>query len=187
HKGNYTIVFLVSDHKRAEKLHKTLTDYEIEAVILEENNKILQKKTQILIGELHTGFEFPTFQLTVITEEELFNKQPRKTRRRQKLSNAERIKSYSELKVGDYVVHVNHGIGKYLGIETLEINGLHKDYLHLKYRGNDKLYVPVEQIDLVQKYVGSEAKEPKIYKLGGSEWKRVKKKVQKSVQDIADD
>src|SRR5699024_6108021 len=98
-----------------------------------------------------------------------------------------RIKSYSELKVGDYVVHVNHGIGKYLGIETLEINGLHKDYLHLKYRGNDKLYVPVEQIDLVQKYVGSEAKEPKIYKLGGSEWKRVKKKVQKSVQDIADD
>jgi transcription-repair coupling factor (superfamily II helicase) len=85
------------------------------------------------------------------------------------------------------VVHVNHGIGKYLGIVTLEINGVHKDYLHIKYQGSDKLYVPVDQIDLVQKYVGSEGKEPKLYKLGGSEWKRVKRKVQSSIQDIADD
>ena len=72
-----------------------------------------------------------------------------------------RIKSYSELKVGDHVVHVNHGIGKFLGIETLEINGVHKDYLNIKYQGNDKLYVPIEQIDQVQKYVGSEGKESK--------------------------
>ena len=111
----------------------------------------------------------------------------KRSTRRQKLSNAERIKSYSELKVGDHVVHVNHGIGKYLGIETLVINGVHKDYLHIRYQGSDKLYVPVEQIDLVQKYVGSEGKEPKIYKLGGNDWKKVKKKVQSSVQDIADD
>ncbi|MEH7080868.1 CarD family transcriptional regulator, partial [Bacillus velezensis] len=104
-----------------------------------------------------------------------------------KLSNAERIKNYSELKVGDYVVHVNHGIGKFLGIETLEINGIHKDYLHVRYHGEDKLFVPIEQIDQVQKYVGSEGKEPKIYKLGGSDWKKVKKKVEGSVQDIADD
>ena len=87
-------------------------------------------------------------KLAVITEEELFNKSTKKTARRQKLSNAEKIKSYSELKVGDYVVHVNHGIGKYLGIETLIINGVHKDYLHLRYQGSDKLYVPVEQIEL---------------------------------------
>jgi transcription-repair coupling factor (superfamily II helicase) len=123
----------------------------------------------------------------VITEQELFNKKTKKSVRRQKLSNAERIKSYSELKIGDYVVHVNHGIGKYLGIETLSINGVHKDYLHIRYQGDDKLYVPVDQIDLVQKYVGSEGKEPKLYKMGGSEWKRVKSKVQSSVQDIADD
>ncbi|GAA3317961.1 hypothetical protein GCM10020331_018810 [Ectobacillus funiculus] len=91
------------------------------------------------------------------------------------------------MKVGDHVVHVNHGIGKFFGIETLEINGVHKDYLHIKYQGNDKLYVPVEQIDQVQKYIGSEGKEPKIYKLGGTDWKRVKAKVEKSVQNIADD
>ncbi|MFP3361523.1 CarD family transcriptional regulator, partial [Planococcus sp. SIMBA_143] len=79
----------------------------------------------------------------------------------QKMSNAERIKSYSELKVGDYIVHVNHGIGKYLGIRTLEVSGIHKDYLYVSYAGNDNLYVPVEQIDQVMKYVGSEGKEPK--------------------------
>ncbi len=82
----------------------------------------------------------------------------KKKPRKQKLTNAERIKSYSELQIGDYVVHINHGIGKYLGIETLEINGIHKDYLNIHYQGSDKLYVPVEQIDQVQKYVGSEGK-----------------------------
>ncbi|MCI3987236.1 hypothetical protein MMJ63_21005, partial [Bacillus vallismortis] len=92
---------------------------------------------------------------------------------------------YSELQICDYVVHINHGIGKYFGIETLEINGIHKDYLNIHYQVSDKLYVPVEQIDQVQKYVGSEGKEPKLYKLGGSEWTRVKKKVETSVQDIA--
>ena len=82
---------------------------------------------------------------------------------------------------------MNHGIGRYLGMETLEINGNHKDYIHIKYEGSDKLYVPVEQIDQVQKYVGSEGKEPKVYKLGGNDWKKVKRKVESSVQDIADD
>ncbi len=102
-------------------------------------------------------------------------------------NNTERIKSYTDLKVGDYVVHVNHGIGKYIGIETLEINGIHKDYLHIKYAGKDKLYVPIEQIDLVQKYVGGEEHDPKVYSLGGSEWAKVKNKVKSSVQDIAED
>src|SRR5690606_35100020 len=87
----------------------------------------------------------------------------------------------------DYVVHTNHGVGKYLGIETLEINGLHKDFMLIRYSGDDKLYVPIDQIDLVQKYVGSEGKEPKLYKLGGTEWAKVKRKVQSSVEDIADD
>lgn len=186
-KNNSTVVFLGSDEERVKKLQRVLEDYEIDAVFNGDNQELLKGKVQIMSGGLLTGFELPSQKLAVITEEELFNKRTKKQARRQKLSNAERIKSYSELKAGDHVVHVNHGIGKYLGIETLEINGVHKDYLHIRYQGNDKLYVPVEQIDLVQKYVGSEAKEPKLYKLGGSDWKRVKKKVESSVQDIADD
>ncbi|WP_080843559.1 transcription-repair coupling factor [Cytobacillus gottheilii] len=186
-KNNYSVVFLASDDERVNKLQKVLEDYEIDAVKISADQAVLQGRVQILPGGLQTGFELSSQRLAVITEEELFNKKVKKKARKQKLSNAERIKSYSELKIGDYVVHVNHGIGKYIGIETLEINGVHKDYLHIRYQGSDKLYVPVEQIDLVQKYVASESKEPKIYKLGGNDWKRVKKKVQSSVEDIADD
>ncbi len=187
-KGNYSILFLGPDDDRVKKLERVLEDYDIESSILRSGQQLLPGKVHIMKGNLQTGFELSIQKIALITEEELFNKRVKKSSAsRQKLSNAERIKSYSELKIGDYVVHVNHGIGKYLGIETLVINGVHKDYLHIRYHGTDKLYVPVEQIDLVQKYVGSEGKEPKIYKLGGTDWKKVKKKVQSSVEDIADD
>ncbi len=186
-KSQFAVVFLGENDERVNKLANVLEDYDIEAEIIKSDSNISTVRPQIMKGDLNSGFELPLQHLVVITEEELFKKKAKKSKRRQKLSNAERIKNYSELKIGDYVVHVNHGIGKYLGIETLDIKGIHKDYLHIKYSGNDKLYVPVEQIDQVQKYVASEGKEPKIYKLGGSDWKKVKTKVQKSVQDIADD
>ncbi|WP_163102906.1 transcription-repair coupling factor [Peribacillus alkalitolerans] len=186
-KGKFAVVVLGVEEDRISKLRSVLADYDIEAAVLNKSSEILPGKLQITVGSLQSGFELPMHKLAIVTEQELFNKRPKKTVRRQKLSNAERIKSYSELKVGDYVVHVNHGIGKYLGIETLEINGIHKDYLNIRYQGTDQLYVPVDQIDLVQKYVASEGKEPKMYKLGGSDWKRVKSKVQSSVQNIADD
>lgn len=186
-KGHYQVIFLAASEERMKKLEQIFDDYEIEATVVSNQQQIIPGKIQIMVGDLNSGFELPLQKLAVLTEEELFKKKTKKTTRRQKLSNAERIKSYSELNIGDYVVHVNHGIGKYLGIETLEINGIHKDYLHIRYQGTDKLYVPVDQIDQVQKYVGSEGKEPKIYKLGGSDWKRVKKKVQSSVKDIAED
>ena len=186
-KSKYTTVFLGDNKERVEKLASVLSDYDIEAAQADQDAALAQGQIYIMEGGLQSGFELPMIKLAVITEEELFKKRVKKQARKQKLTNAERIKSYSELQIGDYVVHVNHGIGKYLGIETLEINGIHKDYLNIHYQGSDKLYVPVDQIDQVQKYVGSEGKEPKLYKLGGSEWKRVKKKVESSVQDIADD
>ena len=187
HKSKDAVVFLAANKERAKRLERVMEDYKIDAEIVEGKTPLTPGKNHIIIGDLNGGFELPMRKLVILTEEEVFTKKARKPRRTQKVSNAERIKSYSELKVGDYVVHINHGIGKYLGIETLEINGVHKDYLNLKYAGDDKLYVPVEQIDQVQKFVGSEGKEPKVYKLGGSEWKKVKSRVQSSVQDIADD
>lgn len=186
-RSNYLVLFLAPDEERVTKLKRVLEDYEIDASIIAEDQELLPERVQIMQGNLYTGFELSIRKISIITEGEIFNKRVKRSNRRQKLSNAERIKSYSELKIGDYVVHVNHGIGKYLGIKTLVINGVHKDYLHIRYQGSDKLYVPIDQIDLVQKYVGSEGKEPKIYKLGGSDWKKVKKKVQSSVEDIADD
>ncbi|HLR66659.1 transcription-repair coupling factor [Virgibacillus alimentarius] len=185
-KGDYSVVVLAPNAKRAEKIHSIFMDYNIEASIAEHLELPVTKPT-IAIGNINNGIELPMHKLVLITENELFKKKTKRMRRRQKISNAERIKDYQELKVGDYVVHANHGIGKYVGIETLTVNKLHKDYMLIKYSGDDKLFVPIDQIDLVQKFVGSEGKEPKLYKLGGSEWTKVKRKVQSSVEDIADD
>ncbi|WP_017729503.1 transcription-repair coupling factor [Halalkalibacterium ligniniphilum] len=185
--SGYATVFMAATKERAKRLQHVLEEEAVEALVVERTAALTPGRAQIMVGDLSGGFELPMQKLVVITEEEIFAKKVKRPQRKQKLSNAERIKSYSELKVGDLVVHTNHGIGKYLGIETLDINGIHKDYLHVRYAGNDKLYVPVEQIDQVQKYVGSEEKDPKIYALGGSDWKKVKRRVKSSVEDIADD
>ncbi|MBB6679142.1 transcription-repair coupling factor [Cohnella lubricantis] len=174
-KSGAHIVMLAGNADRADRMRRVLDDYHIAA-------------PEIAQGNLQSGFELPSVKLVVITEGEMFTQKQRKARRvDRRMDNAERLKSYTDLKVGDYVVHQNHGIGKYLGIGTLEINGIHKDYLHIVYAGGDRLSVPVEQFDLIQKYVGSEEKEPKVNKLGGAEWNRVKSKVRSSVKDIADD
>ena len=85
------------------------------------------------------------------------------------------------------MVHVHHGVGRYLGVETLEVGEQHRDYIKLQYKGTDQLFVPVDQMDQVQKYVASEDKSPRLNKLGGTEWKKTKAKVQQSVEDIADE
>ncbi|MFG6183664.1 DEAD/DEAH box helicase, partial [Staphylococcus aureus] len=119
---------------------------------------------------------------------ELFKTRQKKQRKRTKtISNAEKIKSYQDLNVGDYIVHVHHGVGRYLGVETLEVGDTHRDYIKLQYKGTDQLLVPVDQIDQVKKYVASEDKSPRLNKLGWTEWKKTKAKVQQSVEDIADE
>ncbi|WP_028595200.1 transcription-repair coupling factor [Paenibacillus assamensis] len=175
-KSNANVIILANGDERVDRVRRVLEDYQI-------------PEPTIMKGNLQSGFELPSIHLIVITEAEMFSQKQRKTVRRSdaKVDNAERIRSYSELKVGDYVVHHNHGIGKYVGIGTLEINGIHKDYLHILYAGGDKLSVPVDQLHLIQRYVSSEEKEPKINKLGGTEWTKVKNKVRSSVKDIADD
>lgn len=175
-KTHASVIMLAQGQERIERVRRVLGDYGID-------------EPMIVDGNLQTGFELPSVHLVVITEGEMFSQKQRKIRKLdKKLENAERIRSYQELKVGDYVVHVNHGIGKYIGIGTLEVGGIHKDYIHILYAGGDKLSVPIDQIDLIQKYVGAEeGKEPKIYKLGGTEWNKVKSKVRSSVKDIADD
>ncbi|WP_026568989.1 MULTISPECIES: transcription-repair coupling factor [Sediminibacillus] len=185
--NDFSIIIFAPNEQRAEKIEAVLSDYEMEAVRASGDVQLPQSKPLIMVDNISSGFELPMHKVAILTESELFKKRTSRPKRKQKISNAERIKNYQELKVGDYVVHANHGIGRYLGIETLEVNGLHKDFMLLKYMGDDKLFVPIDQIDLVQKYVGSEGKEPKLYKLGGSEWKKVKSKVQSSVEDIADD
>ncbi|MDQ0190157.1 transcription-repair coupling factor [Alicyclobacillus cycloheptanicus] len=185
HRSGTRVFLLAATEERANRLERVLEDYRIEAVRTGQVTETLTP--QILVGSLSTGFELPMSRIAVIVETEVFGSRKKGRRLRAEMSDAERIKSYQELRPGDYVVHVNHGIGKYLGIRTLDIDGRHKDYLHLQYAGNDSLYVPVEQIDQVQRYIGSEEKEPKVYHLGGTEWARVKQRVSRSVKDIAED
>lgn len=181
--GKFTVLFVASGEERLAQMQNVLEDYRIHVHLGTPNGAGIY----LVNGDLSTGFELPLQRMAVVTDDELFKQQTKRKVRKQKMTNAERIKSYTEMKPGDYVVHIHHGIGKYIGVETLEVKGQHKDYLHIRYRADDKLYVPVEQIDLIQKYVASEGKEPKLHKLGGVEWKKSKAKVSAAVQDIADD
>ncbi len=185
-KTSQHVVILAASAERADRLIRVLEDFSIEL----ERRPYFDPKAEmptVIIGNLSSGFELPQAHLVVISESEIFVTKKRARRVRDDAPEAARIKSYQDLHVGDCVVHVNHGIGRYLGVETLEVGGTHRDYLHLQYAGNDKLYVPVDQINLVQKFLGNEEREPRLNHLGGSEWARTKRKVQKSVQDIAED
>ncbi|MEC9490603.1 MAG: transcription-repair coupling factor [Halanaerobiales bacterium] len=159
-------------------------------MFLEEKNLIVgddfgESRIVIFPDSLAEGFIFDDIKLAVFSDKEVFGNEQKKKRKIGDFEEGVEISSIDDLKAGNYVVHENHGIGKYLGVKTLEIQGQHKDYLVLKYAGEDKLYVPTEKIHLVQKYIGSDAGNPKLYKLGSSDWKKVKEKVQKSVEEMA--
>ena len=125
--------------------------------------------------------------LVFITEYEIFKKKIKRKYRRQNISNAERLKDYNELQKGDYVVHQIHGIGQYLGIETIELKGIHRDYVSIQYQNGDRISIPVEQIQTLSKYVSSDGKAPKLNKLNDGRFKKAKQKVKNQVEDIADD
>ncbi|MCY0869036.1 MAG: transcription-repair coupling factor [Firmicutes bacterium] len=183
-KAGQLVVFAAAGADRAQRLLDVLNDFRIPAQVRDAFDASTNGP-QVIAAQLSGGFELPSCRLVVITDSEVFVTRARVRRMRTDVSEAQRIRSWQELAVGDYVVHATHGIGRYLGVETLLVAGVKRDYLHLRYAGNDALYVPVDQIDLVQKYLGGEDKEPRMHHLGGQEFARAKAKVQKSTQDIA--
>lgn len=185
-KQRNTVVVLAENEERATKIEALFIDFEI-PVVVNTTQAVLPEQTQIQIGNLDNGFELPEDRFVVLAEKDILHTQTKRRARKQTISNAERLKSYNELKAGDYVVHANHGIGKYIGMETLLSGGVHQDYMTILYQNNDKLFIPVTQLDLIQKYVASESKKPRVNKLGGSEWTKTKRKVSAKVEDIADD
>ncbi|WP_099809797.1 transcription-repair coupling factor [Streptococcus suis] len=185
-KSNNTVVIQASSDVSLQTLQKTLQEYDIHLPV-HAADKLVEGQQQVTIGQLASGFHLMDEKLVFITEKEIFNKKMKRKTRRTNISNAERIKDYSELAVGDYVVHHVHGIGQYLGIETIEISGIHRDYLTVQYQNSDRISIPVEQIDLLSKYLASDGKAPKVNKLNDGRFQRTKQKVQKQVEDIADD
>ncbi|HEM5075402.1 TPA: transcription-repair coupling factor [Streptococcus suis] len=185
-KSNNTIVIQASSDVSLHTLQKTLQEYDIHLPV-HAADKLVEGQQQVTIGQLASGFHLMDEKLVFITEKEIFNKKMKRKTRRTNISNVERIKDYSELAVGDYVVHHVHGIGQYLGIETIEISGIHRDYVTVQYQNADRISIPVEQIDLLSKYLASDGKAPKVNKLNDGRFQRTKQKVQKQVGDIADD
>ena len=185
-KSDYTVVLQANSYSSLQSLHKNLQDYEIHLDYIKEKS-IHEKAIQLIEGDLGQGFNFVDEKIVLITEHEMIQKKIKRRIRRQNISNAERLKDYNELEKGDYVVHNIHGIGRYLGIETIEVSGVHRDYLTIQYQNADRISIPVDQINLLSKYVASDGKAPKINKLNDGRFQKTKQKVQHQVEDIADD
>ena len=147
----------------------------------------LAGKIRLRAGNLSAGMDFPQQKICYISDSDIFGANKKRKRKKKKKYKGRDLEHFTDLKPGDHVVHEGHGIGCFMGIEQLNIHGEQKDYLKIKYAGSDMLYVPVEQFDIVQKYIGSEGKMPKLNKLSGTEWKTTKARAKKAIADMADE
>ncbi len=172
-KQGYQVTIVCSSDERIRNIREFLTMEDLKGI-------------KILKGTITGGFDFPDKKVAYIWEGDIFGQSYRKSRRRKK-SRGQQIKSFSDVQEGDYVVHETHGIGKFLGIESLMVQGVQRDYLKVKYAGEDSLYIPVDQLGSLQKYIGGDGVTPKLNKLTGSEWKKTKAKARAAVDEMAED
>lgn len=179
-----TVVILASNRSRGENISGLLNDKGIKNTFINNSNEFEKGKICVLCGELKKGFEYTDLNFVLISESEIFDTEKKKQKR--KIENAKRLKSYSDISIGDYVVHQSHGIGKYTGMHKMTVSGITKDYFKIQYAGTDSLYIPVDQMDLLYKYVGNTEKELKLNKLNSSEWEKTKARVKKATADIAE-
>ena len=187
-KSGYRMLLLSPSRTRAARLAKDLQDQELSAFYSEDPEELIQPgQIKVTWGRVSRGFEYPMVKYVVISETDIFGKEKKKKRKKSQYSGKQ-IQSFSELSVGDFVVHENHGLGVYRGIEKMEVDGVVKDYIKIEYAGKSNLYILATQLDVLQKYAGSDAaKTPKLNKLGGQEWKKTKTKVRGAVKNIAKD
>ncbi|AAL96841.1 TPA: transcription-repair coupling factor [Streptococcus pyogenes] len=185
-KNQTTVIVQVESQYAYERLEKSFQDYQFRLPLVSAN-QIVSRESQIVIGAISSGFYFADDKLALITEHEIYHKKIKRRARRSNISNAERLKDYNELAVGDYVVHNVHGIGRFLGIETIQIQGIHRDYVTIQYQNSDRISLPIDQIGSLSKYVSADGKEPKINKLNDGRFQKTKQKVARQVEDIADD
>ncbi len=177
-----TVIICLSDRYKVDKF---LSDFEYKNIVLTNENDIIDNKINIIVKSIKSGFEYKNY--VVISEEELYNKKSLQFKYKTNFKIGSKIKDINKLNVGDYIVHYAHGIGRYIGIKTLNKNGFKKDYLELEYKDGDKLYIPVEKIELISKYSSNEGIVPKINKLGSSEWQKTKMKAREKIESIAAD
>ena len=191
-KRGYNTIVLMPNRGRAKRVQEILGDYELEPLLIDPQEPTLLDypsvplKGLLLVswGSHQGGFSLPSYGLMVVTSEELFGKELQPIPRR-KPRSARFVSDLRDLKINDYVVHIDHGIGVYKGLKELKLNGETREFMLIMYQDGDRLYLPLERLNLVHKYSGVKSFKPKLDKLGGTSWHRVKKRVKRSIQDIA--
>ena len=185
-KDGYRVVLLSASRTRASRLAGDLREYDLRAFCPEDAGRpVAPGEIMVTYGKLHKGFEYPLIKFVVITEGDMFGVEKRKKKRKKYNYEGKKISSFSELSVGDYVVHESHGLGIYKGIEKIEQDHVIKDYIKVEYGDGGNLYLPATRLEVIQKYAGADAKVPKLNKLGGTEWTKTKTKVRTAVREIA--
>ena len=177
-----TVIICLSDRYKVNRLE---SDLKIENVVVTSISNIYDNKINLVVKKINTGYIINNY--VVISEKELFNKKESGVAYKSNFKIGSKIRDINKLNIGDYVVHVVHGIGIYRGIKTLTKNNLKKDYLTIEYKGEDKLYIPVEKLEFINKYSSNEGATPKINKLGGTEWTKTKLHIKKKIESIAGD
>lgn len=186
-KQKYRMILVAFSRTRAEHLAKDLAEYELTASIAETAEGSVEPG-QIVIchGNLHGGMEYPLIRFVILSESDIFGEMKKRRKKKSEYSG-QKLNSFMDLNIGDYVVHENHGLGVYKGIEKISVDKVEKDYIKIEYSGGDNLYILATQLDMIQKYASADAKRPKLNKLGGQEWHRTKHKVRGAVKDLAQD
>jgi transcription-repair coupling factor (superfamily II helicase) len=183
------VFFVAPTAGDAKRLGELLAHYGVELPLVEDPFPLFAAQAEssrgIFVGGLSQGFRSPEERLILITTDELFGTKKVQRAPAKKSHPSHFITSLSELKQDDYVVHFDHGIGIYRGLKFLRVAGTEGEFLHLDYEGGDRLYLPVDRINLVQKYIGGDGAQPPLNRLGGSSWERVKAKTRKSILAMA--
>lgn len=182
-RDNASVIVLSGTRGRGERMAETLSGKGIEAPYT-DSPQLVPGRIAITRGSLNKGFEYPTIGLVIVSDREVFG-QERRARKAGGRLKGSRINIFTDLNAGDYVVHQAHGIGQYVGIEKLAVENVKRDYMKIRYQEGDFLYIPTNQLDLIQKYIGSEGRGPRVSKLGGSDWVRTKKRVKESLKELA--
>ena len=185
-RNGYKVVLLSGSRTRAKRLAEDLRDYNLSSYYSDDMDREVQPgEIMTAYGYVAEGYEYPMLKFTVISETDIFGKTKKKKKR--KVYEGRKIQSFAELKPGDYVVHENHGLGIYQGIEKIEVDKIAKDYMKISYAKGGNLYIPATQLDLIQKYASADAKKPKLNRLGTQEWTKTKTRVRGAVKEIAKD
>jgi transcription-repair coupling factor (superfamily II helicase) len=185
-KRQYRVVCSVSTSDRRDRFAETLEDNGVPVTRLATLAELPDRgSVSVITAEMTSGFQYPDIRLLLLTDAEIYGRQKKKRQLFAAAEEGARIASYTDLTPGDYVVHVNHGVGRYSGVQRLEVGGVQRDYLLVQYAGEDRVYVPTDQVAMLQKYIGMEDAAPRLNKLGGAEWARSKNRVRESVKDMA--